>query len=158
MPGFPSLYSSHFIYSFYDGCLVPSTPTSPSSKHPGTSHRKVLTYFLGMCRAWGSQVVGHAWEGGGAGARVIRCAFQKGSCHALPHLLQRLIPSGLLECQRLPWVPDRDHKCASASPSRLITRRRVPRGRGLRGDEALISASHPSRDPRGSKRQGSGPL
>lgn len=45
-------------------------------------------------------------------------------------------------CQRLPWVPDSfDHKCFCL-PSRLITRRRVPRGRGLRGDD-LTPASHP---------------
>lgn len=61
-------------------------------------------------------------------------------------------------CQRLPWVPDRNHKCVSASPSRLMARRRVPRGRGLGGDEALTPALQPLPGSPGGKRQDQGPL
>lgn len=40
-------------------------------------------------------------------------------------------------CQQLPWVPLRDHRRVSASPSRLTARRSVPRCRG-RGERARV--------------------
>jgi hypothetical protein len=40
-------------------------------------------------------------------------------------------------CQRLPWVPDRDHSCVSSSPCLLMARRSVPAGRGRWGSKGL---------------------
>lgn len=62
-------------------------------------------------------------------------------------------------CQQLPWVPDRDHKCVSASPSRLIARRRVPRDRGLVGREQGLNPclSSPPRAPEGARGRTWGP-
>lgn len=85
---------SEFTFLMFCLFLVPSTPSPPDSKHPGTFHLKVPKNFLGMCGERSCQVEGHGR--GRQGASVIKCAFQKGRCRSLPHLLQRPIPSGIL--------------------------------------------------------------
>lgn len=51
-------------------------------------------------------------------------------------------------CQRLPWVPDRDHSSVPSSPSLLMTRRSVPAEKwSLEGNspQLLVPQDHPQK-------------